>query len=169
MRPSSSSDAGDEIDRQLQRLLAPSGDAQYQRVRGEALDWLLAHADDAYPRLLAIVDATEPPALAVLALAEFRRADAVPALERVLNESADPTVVMASTALAKLNVPSARAALERALRAERDQVVASAADGLGELGDPEACGALAAARRHPSPDVRARIREAAILLGCTEG
>ena len=168
MRPSSSSDVRDEIDRQIQRLLAPSGDAQYQRVRGEALDFLLAHADDAYPRLRAIVDAKEPPVLAVLALAEFRREDAVPVLERVLTESADPTVVIASTALAKLHLPSARAALERALRAERDQVVASAADGLGELGDTGACGALAAVRLHPSPDVRARINEAARLLGCPE-
>jgi HEAT repeat protein len=158
----------DEIERQLQRLLAPSGDAQYQTVRGEALASLLAHAADAYPRLLAIVDVKEPPALAVLALAEFQREDAVPVLERVLNESDEPTVVVASSALAQLKGPVARAALERALRAERDQVVASAADGLAELGDAEACGALAAVRLHPSPDVRARIHEAAIQLGCRD-
>ena len=162
------SDATDtaEIDRQMQRLLAPSGDAQYRRARGEALDWLLAHAADAYPRLLAIVETPEPPALAVLALAQFQREDAVPVLERILHEAADPTVVVAGSALAQLRSASARVALERALRDTRDQVVASAADALGERGDADACGSLAAVLQHPNPDVRARIHNAAARLGC---
>ena len=158
-----------EVDRQLHRLLAPSGDAQYRRVRGEALDWLLAHAAETFPRLRAIVDTPEPPAVAVLALARFERADAVPVLERILHESADPTVVVAASALAQLSVPGARAALERALRDARDQVVASAADALGERGDADACSSLAAVLQHPNPDVRARIRRAADRLGCKEG
>lgn len=155
-----------EIDRQIQRLLAPSGDVQYRRVRGEALEWLLAHAADAYPRLLGVVEVPEPPALAMLALAEFQREDAVPVLERILHEGADPTVVIAGSALAHLRSASARSALERALHDTRDQVVASAADALGERGDADACAALAAVLEHPNPDVRARIRDAAARLGC---
>jgi len=158
-----------ELDRQIQRLLAPSGDRQYARARGEALQWLLAHATDAYPRLFAIVDAPEPPALAIMALAEFQRDDAVPVLERILHAGADPTVVVASSALARLSSPKARVSLERALRDERDQVVASAADALGERGDASACGALAAVLQHPSSDVRARIQNAATKLGCKKG
>jgi HEAT repeat protein len=167
--PMSSAADTAEMDRQVRRLLAPSGDVQYARARGEALQWLLAHATDAYPRLLAIVDTPEPPALAIMALAEFQREDAVPVLERILHSSADPTVVVASSALARLSSARARVALERALRDERDQVVASAADALGERGDANACVALAAVVHHPNRDVRARIEKAATRLGCKGG
>jgi HEAT repeat protein len=155
-----------EIDRQIQRLLAPSGDPQYRLARGEALEWLLAHADDSYPKLLALVDVAAPPVLAVSALPRFGRADSVPVLERVLRKADDPTTVVAGHALAEHPAPEARGALERALHDARDQVVASAADGLALRGDRAACPALAAALTHPNPDVRARLRAAAVRLDC---
>jgi HEAT repeat protein len=155
-----------EVDREIRRLLAPSGDPQYARIRGEALGWLVAHADVAYPRLLALVDTAAPPALAVLALPRFGRADSVPVLARLLSSADDATVVLVAGALAAHPAPEAFAALRAALRSPRDQVVASAADGLAERGDQAACPSLAAALAHPDPEVRARVGAAAQRLGC---
>lgn len=157
----------DEVDAQIQRLLAPSGDAAYRQTRGEALQWLLAHAAEAYPKLRAIVDAAGPPPLAISALAQFQRADSVPLLTRVLHEGDDPTTVVAASALADVHAPEALAALERALGDGRDQVVASAADALAQRGDRAACSSLVSAEAHPNEEVRARVRSAVERLGCT--
>ncbi|HEY2512524.1 MAG TPA: HEAT repeat domain-containing protein [Polyangiaceae bacterium] len=167
--PTSASGEATEVDQQIHRLLAPSGDPQYRRVRGEALQWLLARADQAYPKLRAIVDVPAPPALAIAALAEFQRADSVAVLERLLHEADDPTVVAAADALASLHAPEALAALERGLGNKREQVVASSADGLGHRGDPAACAALAATLGHPNAEVRGRVKGASARLGCKHG
>jgi HEAT repeat protein len=156
-----------EADAVIARLLAPSGDPQYARIRGEALDWLLSHADVGYPRLLAIADTANPPSLAVLALPRFGRADSVPVLARLLREADDPTVVLVAGALAEHPAPEALAVLVEALASPRDQVVASAADGLAQRGDPAANAPLLAAAGHPDPHVRARIRAAAERLAST--
>ena len=47
----------DPIDDALAVLLRPSGDAGAALARGEALDELLEHADEAHPRLLALASA----------------------------------------------------------------------------------------------------------------
>jgi HEAT repeat protein len=164
--PTGATDESVEVDRQIQALLAPSGDPQYRRERAEALEWLLAHAARAYPKLRAIVDAPVPPVLAVLALARFQRADSLPSLERVLREGDDATVVVAAQALAELRVPEALTTLERALQDGRDQVVASAADALADRGDRLACPSLSAARAHPNAEVRARLLAARKHLRC---
>ena len=156
-----------EADAVIARLLAPSGDPQYARIRGEALDWLLTHADVGYPRLLAVADTADPPSLAVLALVRFGRADSVPVLARLLREADDPMVVLVAGALAEHPAPEAFAVLVEALSSPRDQVVASAADGLADRGDPGARGPLLATSDHPDPDVRDRIRAALTRLGGT--
>ncbi len=153
-----------EVGHQLRRLLAPSGDSAYRRVRGEALAWLLDHADSAYPELLSVVGTDAPPVLAIEALPYFRRIESVPVLERLLHRVDEPTVVVVAQALADHEMPSAGAALAKALASPRDQVVASAADGLAHRGDPSACAALTKALDHPDPDVRQRIRAALALL-----
>jgi HEAT repeat protein len=155
-----------EVGQQLRRLLAPSGDPAYRRVRGEALAWLLDHAESAYPELLSIVDTDDPPVLAIEALPLFRRAESVPVLERLLHSAEEPTVVVVAQALADHDQPAAATVLSKALGSPRDQVVASAADGLAHRGDPAACGVLAQALRHPDPEVRERIQTALTTLGC---
>jgi HEAT repeat protein len=161
-----SADQAPEADAVIARLLARSGDAQYARIRGEALDWLLTHAEVGYPRLLAIADTANPPSLAVLALARFGRVDGVLVLARLLRDADDPMVVLVAGALAEDPAPEAFAVLVEALSSPRDQVVASAADALAQRGDAAACGPLAAASEHPDPDVRARVEFAAARLGC---
>lgn len=156
----------DEVDRRIRQLLAGSADPAYGRMRAEALDYLLAHADEAHPRLLELATPTDPAALVLLALPRFGRPESVPALERALRHAPDPTTVIAAQALAEHAAPSARAALERALGDSRDQVVASAADGLAQRGDRSSCEALREALDHPDPDVRERVREVMKALRC---
>ncbi|GAA1383289.1 HEAT repeat domain-containing protein [Catellatospora chokoriensis] len=157
-----------EADRQIRRLLAPSGDPQYRLARGAALTWLLEHPQEAYPRLLAILQSPAPPALALAAVVHFQRADSVPVLEHVLHTADDPTVVVAAQALAEHPAPEAGAVLRRALGSAREQTVASAADGLAMRGDSAACVPLTAALQHPDPDVRRRVQAAVARLGCEQ-
>lgn len=156
-----------EIDRHLQALLSPSGDAAYRRLREEALAFLLEHADQAHPRLLAAAAAPNPAPLVLLALPRFARSESVPVLERALRGGPDPTTVIAAQALAEHPLPDAREALERALADARDQVVASASDGLAQRGDRGACAALRKALAHPNPEVCQRVRDAIEALGCS--
>jgi HEAT repeat protein len=155
-----------EIDRRIDVLLTPSGDPQFQYYKREALAWLLAHADDAHPRLLALCEGVEPPGVLIELLPQFGRAESVPVIERALRGASDPSTVVAAQALARHPHPSARETLERALGDRRDQVVASAADGLADRGDRAACPALAGARGHANAEVRGRIEKARRALGC---
>ena len=158
-----------EIDRRIDVLLTPSGDPQFQYYKGEALAWLLAHADEAHPRLMALCEDVEPPGVLIEALPQFGRAESVPVIERALRGASDPSTVVAAQALARHPHPSARVALEHALGDPRDQVVASAADGLAARGDRAACPALEGARGHANAEVRGRIDKARGAIGCKRG
>jgi HEAT repeat protein len=156
----------DEVDTALAMLLRPSGDAGAARERAEALEELLAHADEAHPRLVALAGAESPPALVLAALPRFGRGESVPVLEQALRRGPAPTTVVAATALAEHPAVGAREALERALEDSQAQVVASAADALGERGDANACAALRAVLDHDDPDVVERVLVAMAELGC---
>ena len=155
-----------EIDRKIEVLLFPSGDSQFRGAREEALAYLLEHADEAHPRLLALVEGSSPSLAVLAALPRFGRIDSVPALEKMLRGAPDPTTVVAGQALGQHPRPEARAALERALEDPRSQVVASAAEGLALRGERASCPALEVALSHPDPDVRERVRAAMARIGC---
>jgi len=155
-----------EIDQKIQVLLFPSGDRQFRRAREEALAYLLERAEEAHPRLLALVEGDSPPVTVLVALPRFGRVESVSVLEKALRRASDATTVIAGQALAQHPRPEARAALERALGDPRNQVVASAAEGLALRGDHASCQALAAALVHPDPDVRGRVRAAMARIGC---
>ena len=155
-----------EIDRHIYVLLTPSGDPQFQYYKAEALNWLLAHADAAHPRLMALCEVDEPPGVVLVTLPRFGRPESVPVIERALRGAPDPTTVIAAQALAEHPSPSAREALERALGDARDQVVASAADGIAQRGDKASCAALRVALSHRDHEVCQRVREAMEALGC---
>ena len=155
-----------EIDRQLQLLLFPSGDRQFQHMRDLALAYLLEHADEAHPRLLALVEGDSPPVAVLALLPRFGRAESVSVLERVLRHGSAPATVVAGQSLAQHPLVEARTALESALGDTRSQVVASAAEGLALRGDRASCSALAVALAHSDPDVRDRVRSAMARIGC---
>jgi HEAT repeat protein len=155
-----------ELDRNLQTLMNPSGDRPFQAYKRAALDWLVAHADEAHPRLLALCQGDDPPPVILDALPRFGRVESVPVLARALRHASDPTTVVAAQALGQHPRPEALAALEAALGDARDQVVASACEGLRVRGDRAACPALDRARAHPNAEVRGRVEEARAALGC---
>jgi HEAT repeat protein len=155
-----------EVDRQLERLLRPSGDRQYNVARAEALDYLLLHADEAHPKLLAMVVGHWPSSLAMMALPRFGRPESIPVLEKALREADDPQVVLAAQALGEHPLVEARTALERALGDAREQVVISAAEALAERGDRASCPALAAAMAKGGALAKSELRAARERLGC---
>jgi len=157
-----------EIDQKIRVLLFPSGDRQFRGAREQAIAYLLAHAEEAHPRLLALVEGDSPPVTVLAALPRFGRIESVPVLEKALRRASDATTVLAGQALGQHPRPEARAALESALGDARNQVVASAAEGLALRGERASCPALAAALSHPDLDVRARIRAAMARIGCGE-
>jgi HEAT repeat protein len=156
----------DSIDDALAVLLRPSGDAGAALARGEALEELLEHADEAHPRLLELATDENPPLLALMALPRFGRPESVPLLEEILRTAPAPTTVVAAVALSEHPDAAARAALEAALADSRQQVVLSAVTGLAERGEREACASLRAARSHPDEEVRERVESALRKLGC---
>jgi HEAT repeat protein len=157
-----------EIDQRIRVLLFPSGDRQFRGAREQALAYLLEHAEEAHPRLLALAEGDSPPVTVLAALPRFGRVESVPVLEKALRHASDATTVVAGQALGQHPRPEARAALERALGDPRNQVVASAAEGLALRGERASCPALEAALAHPDPDVRARISAAMGRIGCRE-
>ena len=156
----------DAVDDALAVLLHPSADAGAAVARGQALEDLLARADEAHPRLLELAVGEHPPLLAIKALPRFGRPESVPVLERLLRDAPAPTTVVAAAALSEHPAPAARTALEAALGDERQQVVLSAVMGLAERGERESCAPLQAARSHPDEEVRERVEAALGRLGC---
>ena len=155
-----------EVDSHLHELLRPSGDPQSRASRDEALGWLIAHADESFPIILARARQPSPPVVLIAALPHFGRPESVPVLAHLLSDADDPTTVVAAEALATHPGPEALTALEKALSSPRDQVVASAASALAVRNDPAACASLYNALSHPNNEVRDRIQSALQKLGC---
>lgn len=122
----------DDVLRYLNDLVSPFGGPEHQTRREQALAFLVAHADDAYPRLLAMIDAAAGtgPVAALRALPLFGRPDAVPVLAAVLRNGNEAIAGVAANALA--DHPDARAedALVDALNDRREAVVEAATSAL---------------------------------------
>lgn len=158
-----------ELESHLRFLMDPFGDEPHRRQREQSVAYLLAHAAEAYPRLLAALRAN-PAALNAASIIEvlplFGRPESVPMLEDVLARASDPTAAAAGDALGRHPGDEARAALLRALTSPRPEAVSAAADGLMVRGDRSACPALAAVLGHADPVVRYHAVRAAAALGC---
>ncbi|HEV7588182.1 MAG TPA: hypothetical protein VGO40_08610 [Longimicrobium sp.] len=157
-----------ELDAALAALQSPRGGAPDQAAREGARDYLLAHADAAHPRLLALLEegmAASPLAVVEL-LPAFGRPESVPALERLVRAGAERTSRVAAEALARHPHAAALAALLGAFSAGTAEAVTAAADGLLARGDPAACHALAAVLDHPDATTRYHVVQAAAGLGC---
>lgn len=155
-----------EIDEKIKMLLFPSGDWQFRRTKEEAIAYLLEHAEQAHPRLLALAEGDSPPIQVLLVLPRFGRVESLPVLENALRKASDPMTVIAGQALALHPCAEARVVLERALGDPRNQVVGSAAEGLARRGDRASCPALRSALSHHELEVRQRVRKAMEALGC---
>lgn len=169
-RDMSTAQPPDEIEIHIGFLLQPFGGSADVRRREASITYLLAHADRAYPRLIALLQAN-PTALnaprIIAALPRFARADSVPLLESILLRGAELASEAAGQALGLHPDPSAAAALSRALQSTSVITVNAAADGLLLRGGPlEACRGLLSLAAHPDSNVRYHAIRAAARLGC---
>jgi HEAT repeat protein len=158
----------DEVDVQIQALLSPHGHEADRRAHDQALAFLLAHADEAHPRLLALLDPAQSyvPVAAVNSLPLFGRADSLPVLEKLMREGAELISMSAGQALGRHPHAEALPALLRGLKHDRDETKVSAADGLLTRGDNKACQALRKLLNDPGYEVRYHAINAAGKLGC---
>lgn len=157
----------DEIEKQIRALVSPRGHEADRREHDRALAFLLAHADEAHPRLLALLDPSGyVPVAAVNALPLFGRAESVTVLEKVMREGAELISMSAGQALGRHPLLEAREALLRGLEDNREETKVAAIDGLATSGDKSACQSLQALVDHPSYEVRYHAVKAAAGLGC---
>src|SRR5467141_3883494 len=111
--------SGAEVEQQIQALLSSRGHEADRREHDRALAFLLAHADEAHPRLLALLgpQSAALPVAAVNALPLFGRADSVPVLEKLMREGAELISMSAGQALGRHSRAEALEALLRGLEA----------------------------------------------------
>jgi hypothetical protein len=150
-------------------LMDPFGDEPHRRQREQSVAYLLAHAAEAYPRLLAALQAN-PTALNAPCLIEvlplFGRTDNVPLLEDILARGSGTVCAAAGDALGRHPDAGAREALLRGLGAPRPETVTAAVDGLMVRGDPSVCPVVKSVAGHRDPIVRYHAVRAAGALGC---
>ena len=155
----------EEVETQLTLAETPFGGGPHQRERERASAWLIAHADRAYPRLLARLDQGRAGVALIELLPRFERVESVPRLERLL-AGPEPPAWAAGQALARHPQPAAGEALRRALGHADAAVAAVAADALATRGDRADCAALVTATAAPDATLRYHAVQAAAQLGC---
>jgi HEAT repeat protein len=158
----------DELKQQIRALVSPGGHEADLRDRDRALAFLLVHADEAHPRLLALLDpqAGFIPVAVVNAMPLFGRPESVPVLEKIMREGAELISMSAGQALARHPRPESLAALMRGLEANRDETKVAALDGLMTRGDKTVCPAVQQLLDHASYEVRYHAVNVAAHLGC---
>jgi HEAT repeat protein len=160
-----------ELELNLMFLKNWLGDDPDRRERRAAIEYLVQHADESYPRILAEIEsrpfALDAPAL-IQVLPMFGREDSVDLLERILSSGDDRVCRAAGEALGRH--PSARAldALLLALESENRQTRIGAAIGLGRRGDDSVCETLARKTSVGDSVERYYIAQALAHIGCDE-
>lgn len=147
----------------------PYGDPVHLRERDRAVQFLLDHATEAYPRLLDLVTekphAWETPALIDI-IGRFRRDDCVPLLQSILLQAIPDSSRAAARALADIGNETAHAALVAALEADQDEVTIAALDGIRLLQDSQLCQVIMPMLGHANANLRYYAVNTAIELAC---
>jgi HEAT repeat protein len=156
-----------EVEMQIILLETPFGDGPHQRERERAAAWLVAHAERAYPRVLALLDEDRAGVGVIDLLPSFDRAESIPSLTRLL-AGPEHTAWTAGQALARHTNPEAGEALRRALSSPDPEVAIIAADALMTRNDRGDCAALATAVGAADARVRYHALQAAGRLRCLE-
>jgi HEAT repeat protein len=163
-----SSEFLDELESNIHFMQDPFGDAPHLSRAEQALEFLLEHADESYPRLLELLkfDRASNPIALIEALPRFARPDSIPVLEEILAQGQGISCEAAAEALARHQHDGARDALVRALTFPKAESVVAAADGLMSRGDPTVCAELVKHLNHGDATVRYHVIKAAWHLGC---
>jgi HEAT repeat protein len=154
-----------DVETRIMLLDGPFGGEQHVRERDCAAEWLVEHADRAYPLLLARLESGRAGAGAVALLPRFGRSQSIGTLARLL-AGPEPMAWQAGQALAQHPQPEAGEALRQALIGPDATVAMIAADGLGTRGDRGDCAVLAERLGTTHAGVRYHVLQAAARLGC---
>jgi HEAT repeat protein len=149
-------------------LSSPLGDAASLRERDAAAQYLLEHADAAYPELLrrlASGGGSNPLAIIAL-LPRFGREASIPVLAQWLGGGDELVAPVSARALAEHPQASALQALLAALGSTHAMTAIAAADALAGRGQPDACTGLRDAMGHADAQVRYHLVQAAASLHC---
>jgi HEAT repeat protein len=141
------------------------GDGPHQRERERAADWLIAHGDRSYPRVLAHVDAGRASPALIEILPRFGRTESLGRLARLM-AGPEPNAWAAGQALAQHHQLAAGEALRRALAGPSIPVAIIAADALGTRADRADCPVLVAGTRAHDVRLRYHTLQAGAKLGC---
>lgn len=168
MQPSQSK-PGDEIDMHIGFLLDPFGDEPHRRQHDASVRFLVAHSDEAYPRLVNALR-SNPTALNAPAIIEvlplFHRAESIPLLKDIMFLDADQPSEVAGKALGYIPDEAARSALLDGLASENSHIISAAADGLMLRGDRSACPELKRRLAIKDSTARDHVQQAITKLGC---
>jgi HEAT repeat protein len=159
----------DELEIQIRQLQHRSGDPIHRSGVAGALDYLLARADEAHPRLLRLLTShrANNPAAIIDALPRFGREESLPVLAEILGSDSTETILgVAASALARHPHEEGFKILVRGLTLPRAAAVIAAADGLYTRGDRRACVELAKHLQAGDANVRYHVVQAAAHLGC---
>ncbi len=160
----------DDLDGQLRMALSPIGGDAEGRIRERAIQYLLQHADAAYPRLVGALESApfglNAPALIEL-LPRFKRPESMPILARILASGQESVARAAGQALGYSEGDDAEQILTEALSSPNPETVIGAADGLFIRGEKKLpCPALLKAAHHADANVRYHVLQTALRLEC---
>lgn len=161
----------DEIEMNIRMAVNPSGDLASLRERERAAQFLIAHVDDAYPRLVGLVRekprAWEAPRLIEL-IGRFERDECVPLLKNLLLQAIPDTSRAAGLALGAIGSASACRALTEGLNADDTEVRISAIEGGRVCGGEMWCSTIEPALTDRDANLRYYAVNAAAELGCLD-
>jgi HEAT repeat protein len=137
-------DPDSELEASIYFLNDPIGDESHGARSHRALEYLLANADVAHPRLLQDLEMrpAETQLGVIEALPLFGRAESIGVLERMLLEGSDIVSWTAGQALGAHPLSAARETLMHALSSPRRETTIGALAGLTRRNDRSACDAI---------------------------
>jgi hypothetical protein len=159
----------EELEIHFRALLDPFGDEPHRRRHDASVQYLVAHADRAYPLLLDALR-KNPTALNAPAIIEilplFKRSESVPVLEEIMNTGIELVSGAAGIALGRHPGTDVRDALLRGLHSSFPETIMAAIDGLMLRGDSSACDSITEFLRSDNIYIREHALQAAVRLGC---
>lgn len=161
----------DEIEMNIRMAVNPSGDPPSLREREQAAQFLLAHANIAYSRIIGLIrkkpKAWEAPRLIEL-IGRFRRDDSVPLLKDLMLQAIPDTSRAAGRSLGVIASTAAYEALRVGLKVDSIEVIISAIEGVRICGDESWCSAIEPAIVDQDANLRYYAVNAAAELGCLD-
>jgi HEAT repeat protein len=161
----------DKIEANIRLAVNRSGDSANLREREQAAHFLIEHADEAYPRLMELLQekpgAWEAPRLIEL-LGYLRREESIPILQDLLLQGIEDVSRAAGRSLGVIAGAAASKALTEGLVASNTEIRIAAIEGIRVSKGETWCSAIAPALEDRDANLRYYAVNAAAELGCLD-